>query len=239
MSLLQRKASFCGGGAKGFATNRAASGGVQGFRGQRPRVRVHKWSVRQNRQTAPAGVPGAPGALAPPPHPSPLLMRPDSWHAWCFSQARSLNHQRNTAIMTTIPVVRVGVAAVVRDAQGCMVMGIRRGQHGEGWRFLLSFVFSRVSLVSLCSLACCFFSLASFPRMLTSFLSFPIPFFFSFSFLFFFIFPLPSFPFSPFSPCSSPFSSFSSFSSSSSPFPCRCGLKDPARRRRCISQPLN
>ncbi len=31
------------------------------------------------------------------------------------------------------PVVRVGVAAVVRDAQGRMVMGIRKGPHGGGW----------------------------------------------------------------------------------------------------------
>lgn len=30
------------------------------------------------------------------------------------------------------PVVRVGVAAVVQDAQGRMVMGIRKGSHGEG-----------------------------------------------------------------------------------------------------------
>ncbi|KAK4154715.1 NUDIX hydrolase domain-like protein [Chaetomidium leptoderma] len=34
------------------------------------------------------------------------------------------------------PVVRVGVAAVVQDAQGRMVMGIRKGSHGEGqWQF--------------------------------------------------------------------------------------------------------
>ena len=31
-----------------------------------------------------------------------------------------------------VPVVRVGVAAVVQDAQGRMVMGIRKGSHGEG-----------------------------------------------------------------------------------------------------------
>ncbi|KAK4239315.1 NUDIX hydrolase domain-like protein [Achaetomium macrosporum] len=31
-----------------------------------------------------------------------------------------------------VPVVRVGVAAIVQDAQGRMVMGIRRGSHGEG-----------------------------------------------------------------------------------------------------------
>ncbi|KAK3901380.1 NUDIX hydrolase domain-like protein [Staphylotrichum tortipilum] len=34
------------------------------------------------------------------------------------------------------PVVRVGVAAIVRDAQGRMVMGIRKGAHGGGqWQF--------------------------------------------------------------------------------------------------------
>ncbi|SPQ17681.1 4712bce7-94c1-4c37-b8a7-a406ed7cdb77 [Thermothielavioides terrestris] len=34
------------------------------------------------------------------------------------------------------PVVRVGVAAVVQDAQGKMVMGRRKGSHGDGqWQF--------------------------------------------------------------------------------------------------------
>ncbi|KAK1829533.1 Nudix hydrolase 1 [Podospora conica] len=34
------------------------------------------------------------------------------------------------------PVVRVGVAAVVRDAHGKMVMGVRKGSHGVGhWQF--------------------------------------------------------------------------------------------------------
>jgi hypothetical protein len=33
---------------------------------------------------------------------------------------------------TPAPVVRVGVAAVVRDAQGRMVVGVRKGSHGDG-----------------------------------------------------------------------------------------------------------
>jgi hypothetical protein len=35
------------------------------------------------------------------------------------------------------PVVRVGVAAVVQDAQGKMVMGRRKGSHGDGERAAL------------------------------------------------------------------------------------------------------
>lgn len=33
---------------------------------------------------------------------------------------------------TQTPIVRVGVAAAVRDAHGKMVMGIRKGSHGLG-----------------------------------------------------------------------------------------------------------
>ncbi|KAK3299832.1 NUDIX hydrolase domain-like protein [Chaetomium fimeti] len=37
---------------------------------------------------------------------------------------------------TQKPVVRVGVAAIVRDKQGRMVVGIRKGSHGDGqWQF--------------------------------------------------------------------------------------------------------
>ncbi|KAL2015125.1 hypothetical protein VTK56DRAFT_6221 [Thermocarpiscus australiensis] len=37
---------------------------------------------------------------------------------------------------TQTPAVRVGVAAVVKDAQGKFVMGVRKGSHGEGqWQF--------------------------------------------------------------------------------------------------------
>ncbi|KAG7293595.1 hypothetical protein NEMBOFW57_003648 [Staphylotrichum longicolle] len=37
---------------------------------------------------------------------------------------------------TQAPIVRVGVAAVVRDAQGRMVMGVRKVSHGNGqWQF--------------------------------------------------------------------------------------------------------
>ncbi|KAK4040977.1 NUDIX hydrolase domain-like protein [Parachaetomium inaequale] len=37
---------------------------------------------------------------------------------------------------TQTPVVRVGVAAVIQDAQGRMVLGIRKGSHGDGqWQF--------------------------------------------------------------------------------------------------------
>ncbi len=40
---------------------------------------------------------------------------------------------------TQIPTVRVGVAAVVNDAQGRMVMGVRKGQHGGGeWHQLIA-----------------------------------------------------------------------------------------------------
>lgn len=36
----------------------------------------------------------------------------------------------------TVPVVRVGVAAIIIDAQGRMVMGVRKGSHGSGtWQF--------------------------------------------------------------------------------------------------------
>ncbi|KAH6633914.1 NUDIX hydrolase domain-like protein [Chaetomium sp. MPI-SDFR-AT-0129] len=38
--------------------------------------------------------------------------------------------------MATAPVVRVGVAAIVQDAQGRMVTGTRKGSHGHGqWQF--------------------------------------------------------------------------------------------------------
>ncbi|KAH6853227.1 NUDIX hydrolase domain-like protein [Chaetomium sp. MPI-CAGE-AT-0009] len=37
---------------------------------------------------------------------------------------------------TQSPVVRVGVAAIIRDKQGLMVVGIRKGSHGDGqWQF--------------------------------------------------------------------------------------------------------
>ncbi|KAL2159371.1 hypothetical protein VTH06DRAFT_2374 [Thermothelomyces fergusii] len=37
---------------------------------------------------------------------------------------------------TPKPVVRVGVAAIIRDAQGRLLLGVRRGSHGEGqWQF--------------------------------------------------------------------------------------------------------
>ncbi|KAL1839239.1 hypothetical protein VTJ49DRAFT_1717 [Mycothermus thermophilus] len=37
---------------------------------------------------------------------------------------------------TQSPVVRVGVAALVRDAEGRLLMGVRQGQHGGGtWQF--------------------------------------------------------------------------------------------------------
>ena len=38
----------------------------------------------------------------------------------------------NITMTTPAPVVRVGVAAVVRDAQGRMVVGVRKGSHGDG-----------------------------------------------------------------------------------------------------------
>lgn len=44
---------------------------------------------------------------------------------------------------TQAPVVRVGVAAVVRDAQGRMVMGVRKVSHGNG-------AFSALSWLMLC-----------------------------------------------------------------------------------------
>ncbi|KAK4129769.1 hypothetical protein N657DRAFT_640432 [Parathielavia appendiculata] len=34
--------------------------------------------------------------------------------------------------MSTSPVVRVGVAAIVQDAQGRVVIGVRKGSHGDG-----------------------------------------------------------------------------------------------------------
>lgn len=44
---------------------------------------------------------------------------------------------------TQTPIVRVGVAAVVRDAHGKMVMGIRKGSHGVGESSTRSLHFSQ------------------------------------------------------------------------------------------------
>lgn len=41
---------------------------------------------------------------------------------------------------TLKPVVRVGVAAIIQNAQGRLLLGIRKGSHGEGWHSSRSFV---------------------------------------------------------------------------------------------------
>jgi hypothetical protein len=45
----------------------------------------------------------------------------------------NISKREGSLTMATSPVVRVGVAAIVQDAQGRMVVGVRKGSHGEGW----------------------------------------------------------------------------------------------------------
>jgi hypothetical protein len=52
---------------------------------------------------------------------------------WNWKPSPNISKREDSLTMATSPVVRVGVAAIVQNAQGRMVVGVRNGSHGEGW----------------------------------------------------------------------------------------------------------